>query len=145
MNMKLQEQSDVRHLNFPAVRRPLPTHEFRTLRSFASTRTHLLADAQAFECVLWNRDASETFWMSTATHLHGVCPTDLAGRLARHRDLSECQTRSVVSSRVPRTGGARDLGRGQRTSRLAVVGGFGPRVDQPSPNPLCRGRLGARS
>src|ERR1039457_191239 len=145
MNRKLQERSDVRHLNFPDVWRTLPAHEFRTLRSLASARTHPLADAQAFECALRNRDARETFWMSAATHLHGVCPTDLAGGLARHRDLSECQVRSAVSSRVLRTGGTRDLGRGQRTARLAAVGGFGQGADEPSPNALCRGRLGARS
>jgi len=54
----------------------------------ASARTHSLADVQALECALRKRDARETFCLSAATHLHGVCPTHLAGGFARHRDLA---------------------------------------------------------
>src|ERR1017187_3065290 len=66
MNRKLQAQSDVRHLNFPGVRRTLPAHEFRSLRSLAGARTHSLADAQALACALPNRGARETFWLAAS-------------------------------------------------------------------------------
>ena len=144
MNRKLQRQLDVRHLNIPAVRRTLPAYEFRPLRFLVGVRTHSLVNAQAFECALRNRDACEIFWFSSATRLHSVCPTHMAGGLARHRDLSECHAQSAVSSRVPRAGGARDVGRSQRVVRLAIVRGFCQGTDQPSANSLCRGGRGSR-
>ena len=107
MNSGIQAQLEVMDLNCLAVRRTLPAHEFRPLRSLANARTHSLADAQTLVGALRNRDARETFWLSAATHLHGVCPTDLPGRLARHRDLPSCQARSPVSTQVQRIGGAR--------------------------------------
>jgi hypothetical protein len=52
--------------------------------------------------------------------------------------LEHQRTGRALPSRSTRTGGTGDLGRSQRTTRLAAVAGSGNRIDQTSAATLCR-------
>lgn len=98
-------------------------HEFRPLHSFPSSRSNPLADALSSCCTLRCGDEGSALWVSAATHLHGVRAVDVAGGIARHRDVLQRPTRDALSSGIWQAGGRVDAGRRQRGAGLAALGG----------------------
>ena len=141
----LHRKRDVRDLSAIGRFETLPGHEHWPLRPLPSPRSGSLADAFPHGRALQRRVSGQTFWLSPATDLHGLCSTHMARRFARHRDVFECEARGALSPRVQRASGPFDLGRCQRCAGLEAVGGSGKGIDMQSQSPLRRRRLGNRS
>ena len=109
---------DVTHLNLESCLMRMYGHELWSFHPFPSARTRSSADARTLGSTLRCGEQSSTFWVSSAVDLHGLCATDLEGRTARHRLLSQFQSGSALSPRISGEGCQVYLGRCQRATGL---------------------------
>jgi len=138
----LHRKLAVRDLRFPEVTGSLFGHELRPLRPLADPRLRTLADAFASCGTLRCRVSRPAFWLSAAAYRHGLCAAHLAGGIARHCRLPQCTPNDSLSSWLSGAFGEVHIGRCERTTRLAALGGFGQSSHAKSPPALRWGGLG---
>jgi hypothetical protein len=88
------------------------------------------------------RTLSDThLFASRPIPVYGLRPTDLSGKLARHRDLPAGAFRQALPSRYMGRHCQEHTGGRQREPRLAYLPGFRPQLDPDGSQALCRGQL----
>jgi hypothetical protein len=140
----LRGKTDVRDLNFVGDVASLFCHGLWPTRPLPNHRSRALANAFPLGGSLRCRVASPTFWVPPATHLHGFCPTDMAGESAGYRRLPQCAATNPLTLGLPGACGQVGFGRCQQLTRLAAVGGFGQDFHAQSLSALRRGGAWAR-
>src|SRR5690606_15282981 len=136
-------ESSVTHLNLEAFLDSL-ADEFRPLCPFANPRSGGSQDSFPLGGALRCGVAGSAFRLSPTADLHGVRPTDLAGGLAGYCRLSECETARSLPLGLSRADRQIHLGRRERATGLAALGGLSQKPHWQSTPALCRGRHWSR-
>jgi hypothetical protein len=136
MFSKLRSERGVTDLNSSGHFERLWVYELWPLCSLAGARPGAPPSIGPLCATLPRQRSGSPLRMSSTIHGHGLCTADLARRPARHRGLFECQTRGALPSRLQRANCSLDVGRGQRSTRLAALAGSGARTHCQGPATL---------
>src|ERR1700758_581685 len=121
MVSKLRRERGVTDLNSGGQFERLWVYELWPLCSLAGARSGAPPCPGPLCATLPRQRSGSPLRLSPTIHGHGLCTADLARRAARYRGLFERQTRGALPSGLQRADRPLDVGRRQRSTRLAAL------------------------